>query len=188
MQGCKSNWLTQDICEISVHPSTPSTSQPGGCTEDSQQVTTVGPKANSNHFIPVQVFGSFSGNRFLTSVWKSSPLSGVPIWSFHASVTPFSHSDVQDITHNCWGFFPFLPLKLKTILFVLTWWGSGRHSHLSTARWRMRRAAPWWSAPASIDPACSYLGMPSSPALTESKIKPHKNTSHKLLAKGCAAF
>lgn len=79
MQGRKSNGLTHNTGDILVHPSTPSTTQLGECTENSQQVTTVAPEANSNHFIPVQVSGSFSGNGFLTSVRESSPLSGIPI-------------------------------------------------------------------------------------------------------------
>lgn len=181
MQGCKSNWLTHNVREILVHPSTPSTTQPSGYTDDSRQLTTA------------QTI-SFNFNLWKFQ-WK---------WTSHFSVKKFpivrsSYLILPCISHTILTFwrarhhtiarvFFHFSLKLKTILFALTWWGSGRHSHLSTARWRTRRAALWWSAPASIDPACSYLGMPSSPALTASKIKPHKNTSHKLLAKGHAAF
>lgn len=49
---------------------------------------------------------------------------------------------------------------------MLTWWGSGRHIHLSTAQWRRLRAVRWWSGPDAGGPACSCPCKPSSPALT----------------------
>lgn len=49
---------------------------------------------------------------------------------------------------------------------MLTWWGSGRHIHLSTAQWRRLRAARWWSGPGAGGPACFCPYKPSSPAST----------------------
>lgn len=49
---------------------------------------------------------------------------------------------------------------------MLTWWGSGRRIHLSTAQWRRLRAARWWSGPGAGGPACFCPCKPSSPAST----------------------
>lgn len=147
------------------------------------------PTANnsSNHFIPFQSLEVSAEVDFSLQCEKVLHCQGfLSDPSMHQS--HHSHILTCKTSHIIARVFFHFSLKLKTILFALTWWGFGRHSHLSTARWRTRRAALWWSAPASIDPACSYLGMPSSPALTASKIKPRKNTSHKLLAKDHAAF
>lgn len=145
MQVCKSSWLTEDTCENLVHPSTPSTAQPGRCTENTQQGSLLlsNPEANSNNLIPVSSLRRFKWKHISHYNTKPFPIvsSWVSIWSFHASVTPFSRSDMQDITDNCLAFLS-LPLKVKTTLSVLTWWGSGRHSHLSTARWKTPHAAP----------------------------------------------
>lgn len=62
---------------------------------------------------------------------------------------------------------------------VLTWWGSGRRIRQSTARWKTRRAARWWSDPDAGGPACSCPDKPSSPALTTTtgRMKIHQNHS-----------
>lgn len=60
----------------------------------------------------------------------------------------------------------WLSLNVFVPVCVLTWWGSGRRIHQSTARWRTLRAARWWSGPGAGGPACSCPYKPSSPALT----------------------